>query len=120
MIFTYLLNLKPHNYLDGNAMWIVPEYRNIQASPLLTSKFEAVLDEFDIEGYGECGRMSRGTLGRVGFTALNIMNFPMKVENPTDATRSLIDDFLSEPLYLIWRPRKSDKGKNIVPPSIRL
>lgn len=101
-------------------MWIIPEYRSLHAAPLLTGKYESILDEFDVEGYTECVQLSRGTLERAGSILLNIINFPMKVDNPSDETRDLMEDFLSEPLYMMWRPRKSDKGKDVTPPSIGL
>ncbi|KAK4077834.1 uncharacterized protein Triagg1_3528 [Trichoderma aggressivum f. europaeum] len=112
--------MKGREHIYGQAMWILPEYRSLHAAPLLTGKYESLLDEFDVEGYTECVQLSRGTLERAGSILLNIINFPMKVENPSDETRDLMEDFSSEPLYLMWRPRNSDKGTDVTPPSVGL
>ncbi|KAL7784143.1 hypothetical protein V8C37DRAFT_396196 [Trichoderma ceciliae] len=112
--------MRSREHIYGQAMWILPEYRNLHAAPLLTGTYERLLDELNVEGYTECVELSKGSLERAGSILLNVVNFPMHVENPSEGSRKLIDDFLSEQLYLMWRPRKSDKNKNIAPPSVGL
>lgn len=102
--------------IDGHAMWILPEYRNLHAAPLMTDMYEQVIDELDVEAYTECVELSVGTLKRAGSVVLNVVNFPMQIENPSEESQELMDDFLSEPIYLMWRPRRSDK--NGVRPSV--
>lgn len=115
-----VLTFGPGTYIDGQAMWILPEYRSLHAAPLLAGKYEAILDEFDVEGYAECVELSRGTLERAGSILLNIINFPMQIENPSEESKDLMDDFLSESLFLMWRPKKSDKNKEVARPSLGL
>ncbi|RFU80721.1 hypothetical protein TARUN_1490 [Trichoderma arundinaceum] len=112
--------MQSREHVYGQAMWILPEYRNLHAAPLLTETYEALLDELDVEGYTECVELSKGLLERAGSVVLNPVNFSMHLDNPSEESKELISDFLSEPLYLMWRPRKSDKNKKIARPSVGL
>lgn len=101
-------------------MWMLPEYRNNRASTLLANEIEKLCDERDIEGYGECVQLSKGLASRAGYDVISTVNFKMNIENPTKEIQELIDEFLSEPLYLVWRPRKSDQNKKASrPPSVK-
>ncbi|EGR47121.1 uncharacterized protein TRIREDRAFT_109387 [Trichoderma reesei QM6a] len=111
--------MQKREHMYGQAMWILPEYRGLRAAPLLLSKFEELLNKHDVEGYAECVLLSKGLLERMGFLVLNVINFPMKIENPSEETKALMDDFLSESIYLMWRPKKSEMNKkDIVMPSV--
>lgn len=101
-------------------MWTLPEYRNHHGVSLLVEEIRKIVDERDVEAYAEGVSLSKGLLCRIGYEVISTVNFKMNIENPTKESQELIDEFLSEPLYLMWRPRKSDQNRSASrPPSVR-
>lgn len=89
-------------------MWMLPEYRQLRAAPTLLMKvMEELCDKHDVEGYGEFVQMSQRLGVKCGFELKSKVCFKMNIENPTKESQELIDDFQSEPMYLMIRPKKS-------------
>lgn len=93
---------------DGQAMWILPEYRQLRAAPLYMKLMADLCDEHDIEGYGEFVQMSYGLGVKTGFQLISKKFLKMDIENPTEDSQAMIKDFMSEPIHLMVRPKKSD------------
>lgn len=91
-------------------MWVLPEYRQLNVAPIIMQAMEELCNEHDVEGYCEFVRMSHGVGVKSGFEEISKVCLKIKIENPTKESQELIDDFQSEPLYLMVRPKKSDKN----------
>ncbi|KAM0261126.1 hypothetical protein ACHAQJ_002388 [Trichoderma viride] len=109
--------MQPREHIYAQAMWMLPGYRSLRAAPLMTNVIAKLCDDNDVEAYAECVQLSKGLAERIGFEVISTVNFKLNIENPTKESQGLIDEFLSEPLYLMWRPRKSDKNKDNFRPS---
>ncbi|KAL6886081.1 hypothetical protein GGI43DRAFT_431880 [Trichoderma evansii] len=87
----------PREHIFGQAMWILPEYRQLRAAPNLIMKtMEELCDKHDVEGYGEFVQISQRLGVKSGFELIS------------KDSQELVDDFQSEPIFLMVRPKKSD------------
>ncbi|EHK47139.1 uncharacterized protein TrAtP1_010210 [Trichoderma atroviride] len=100
--------MRPREHVYGHAMWILPEYRQLRAAPMLMKVITDLCDEHDIEGYGEFVQMSYGLGVKTGFELVTKRFLKMNIENPTEDSQAMIKDFLSEPIHLMVRPKRSD------------
>lgn len=90
-------------------MWILPEYRQLRAAPNLIMKtMEELCDKHDVEGYGEFVQISQRLGIKSGFELISKVLLKINIEHPTEESQKLIDDFQSEPIFLMVRPKKSD------------
>ncbi|TFB01473.1 hypothetical protein CCMA1212_006400 [Trichoderma ghanense] len=48
------------------------------------------------------------------FMVLNVINFCMNIKSPSEETKALMDDFLSESIDLMWRPKESGMKRRIL------
>ncbi|KAH8131878.1 hypothetical protein FP744_10006289 [Trichoderma asperellum] len=100
--------MRPREHIFGQAMWMLPEYRQLRAAPMVMRLIEELCDKHDIEGYGEFVQMSHGLGVKSGFELLRKEFLKINIDNATEETQKLVEDFQSEPIYLMVRPKKSD------------
>ncbi|KAL6895081.1 hypothetical protein GGI43DRAFT_424529 [Trichoderma evansii] len=88
----------PRKHIFGQAMWILLEYRQLRAGPMLIIKvMEELCNKHGIKRYSV----------KSGFKLINKISPKIKTENPAKESQELINLFQSEPIYLIVRPKKS-------------
>lgn len=87
---------------------MLPEYRQLRAASMLIKAMTDICDEHDVEAYGEFVQMSHGMGVENGFQLISKNFLKMNIENPTEESQAMIKDFLSEPIHLMVRPKKSD------------
>lgn len=89
-------------------MWTLPEYRQLRAATMYMKLMTDLCDEHDVEGYCEFVQMSYSLGVKTGFQLISKKFLKMDINNPTEDSQAMIKDFMSEPIYLMVRPKKSD------------
>ncbi|KAI1453655.1 hypothetical protein F4805DRAFT_442650 [Annulohypoxylon moriforme] len=104
-------------HMYGQALWILPEYRNSGAAAQVLDNFVGLIDKLGLEGYLEGSSMSTSLYLKYGFVAIKYPILIFHNDNPSPDWIRLVHDIQSHPISIMWRPKGGNyvEGKTILP-----
>ncbi|PKY07099.1 hypothetical protein P168DRAFT_279103 [Aspergillus campestris IBT 28561] len=104
-------------HISGEEFWALPEYRSQGAGNLLLDEFLRIIDDHQLEAFGEVTHLSRHHLEKRGFVAIAYADVKCPRANPSENLKRLVRNMQQHPLCIIWRPAGGGyvEGKTILP-----
>lgn len=88
----------------GNALWVLPAYRNSQAGRTLLEYAIAEIDRLGLELLIEGTYISTPLYLQYGFTVVGYVNFVFDHHSSSAEWKRLVRDLQAHPISLLWRP----------------